>query len=483
MSRLVMKFGGTSTGSTVALNRAADIVKFEAGRRGQIVVVVSAMQGVTDMLLACAEQALRGDQGQFQNTIHELHHRLSSNLGSRFAGKASLLELIEARMTELARICQHIQHKGTACPQERDEIAALGERINIHVFSAALQDRGLSSEPIDAADLIITDDRFQSASPIKTLTDERIKAHLTPLLAEATIPVVTGFIGSTISGKTTTLGRGGSDFTAAILAASLGADEIWIWTDVDGVMTADPALVSRARLIEDISYAEVFQLADSGAGILHPKTLLPAKDENIPIFVRNTFNPQCPGTKIGHCSSSNGRSISSITARFDIKTITFKMNAGENGQKTKSHLLAGLKKQGTDVWAIFHSEGYQSISIAISPEDEQITTQLIIDSGALKTSGRKLLQPQVTKNLSLITLVGRDIYLSPQVQLLVTNILDEAGIDIKQIGNGTSPDAIHFTVENQVAANAIQRIHDRIILNGYSTSKRPQSSLEQQPAI
>jgi aspartate kinase len=483
MSIKIIKFGGTSTGSGEALNRAADIVQAQTHERDQIVVVVSAMQGVTDMLIACADHARTGDQGQLQITIDELHHKLSSIVVSVFAGGAALLDLIEIRMAELTQICQRIQDQGIASPQDLAQITALGERINVHVFSAALRDRGLRSEPVDAVDLIVTDDRFQSAKPIKALTDTRIKSRLSPLLGKALVPVFTGFIGGTTSGQTTTLGRGGSDYSAAILAESLAADEIQIWTDVDGVMTADPVTVPRARLIEEISYSEVFQLANSGAEVLHPKTILPAKEGDIPIIVKNTFKPEGSGTRISHCSNSVRQTIASVTGRFDIRMITFELKTGENVQKIKSHLLATLKEQGTDIWAIFQSEQQRTFSFAISAKNKERALQTIRDPKTTQSFGRAVSQPKVTKNLSLITLVGQDIYLSHQVQSSVSDTLHTAGVDIKQIGNGASPDAIVFAVESRAAGKAIQLIHDRIVLNGSSTTVQPEPVLRHQPAL
>ena len=481
MSTLVMKFGGTSLGSEYALKRAGDIVSGQIGEWDQIVVVVSAMQGVTDMLLACAEIALAGDQDQFQNIAGELHHKLTSTAGKMLAGEAQLGKLIETHIAELNHICQRIQDQGAASPGNLAQIAALGERINIHFFSAVLQNHGLSSEPIDAAKLIITDGCFQSATPIKELTDTRIKEYLSPLLAGGTIPVVTGFIGATLSGETTTLGRGGSDYTAAILAESLGADEIWIWTDVDGVMTADPALVPSARLIPEISYSEVFQLAYSGAAVLHPKTMLPAREANIPLYVKNTFNSKCGGTRVSHCSSSVRHTISAVTGHFDIKTITLKLKPGEDIYHIKSLILTVLKNQGIPALAVFQADHNRSICFAVPANNVEQAIQIIRESWTDKSSGRTY--PQENGDLSLITIVGREIYLYPHVLSEVSNTLDNAGIEIKRIGNGNSPDAVVLAVEARLGYIAIQQIHDRLVLNGNSPTSQMEPILRHQPAI
>lgn len=482
MSTLVMKFGGTSTGSEEALNCAADIVHTEVGNWDQVVVVVSAMEGITDMLLECAEHARTGNSGQLQFTIEKLHQKLTSIVYKLFPGEEHLLDLISIRITELIHLCQRIQNQGTASTQELAQFAALGERINVHVFAAALLARNLHSEPVDAADLIITDDCFQSASPIKSLTNERITTHLAPLLAEGTIPVVTGFIGSSISGETTTLGRGGSDYSAAILAESLGADEIWIWTDVDGVLTADPNLIPGARLIPEISYDEVFQLAFSGAQVLHPKSILPAKEAGIPLFVRNTFNQKCPGTRIGHRFPRVNHAISAVTGSFDIKTFTFKVKPGEDADLIKTHLLTALNKRGVPTLGVFPSKHDRSISFAIPAKSSNLAIKAIRDSWTKESFDRTFNRAEVDGDLALITIIGRDISLSPQALPKVSRTLEKAGVKIKQVGNGASSDAISLTVQAQNGELAVQQIHDRIILNGNSGSCI-QPTQRHQPAI
>lgn len=485
MSTLVMKFGGTSTGTVEALDRAAHIVTNQNSDWDRIVVVVSAMAGVTDMLIKCTEHARTRVNGSFQITIDELRSKLSAAVQVEFRSdqyQAELISLIDSRLAELTTICQRIQDRGYARPWELDEVAALGERINVHIFSAVLRKRGVLCQPVDAAEIIVTDDCHQAASPIKAGTDANVQETLLPLFGKGVIPVVTGFIGANSNGVTTTLGRGGSDYTAAILAESLEANEIWIWTDVDGVMTADPGLIPGARLIPELSYNEVFQLAYSGAEVLHPKTILPAKEGNIPLFVKNTFNPGCSGTRISHCSSSVNHTVSAVTGLSDISTITYNIQPDADVYQIKSQLLAALKNRGITIWAVFQAEN-RSVSFAISAGDVHRAIQTIRGSWTNQPFDRSFPQPRVTGNLSLITIVGRDIYLSPQILSKASHTLEEAGVGIKQIGNGTSPDAIVFTVVEQDVRKAIQQIHDRVILNGHSTTTHVEPVLRHQPAF
>jgi aspartate kinase len=486
MKTLVMKFGGTSTGSAKALNHAADIVIAQYGQWDRMVVVVSAMEGVTDMLIECAEGSLAEDKSNYRVIIDQLRHKLNALVWPIFAGGQSyegLMDLIDMRIQELTNICQRIQLQGESSPRDMDEIAAFGERINVHIFSALLNNRGVHSQAVNATHLIVTDACYQAASPIQNETDARVNKVLSPLFAEAIIPVVTGFIGATTNGTTTTLGRGGSDYTAAILGKSLIADEVWIFTDVDGILTADPGLTPGARLIPEISYNEVYQLAYSGAKVLHPKTILLAREGDIPLWVKNTFNSECNGTRISHCSLSDRYTISAVTGLFDINLITFRTIPGGEVNKIKALILAALKNQGTTTLAVFQAKHDRSVSFAFSANNSNHVIQTIREDGALRSLGWNFSQPQVIENVALITLVGREIYLTPQVLSLATSTLNKAGIDIKRIGNGTSPDSLVFAVANKDGEHAINKIHDEVILNDPMISPITQPVLKHLPAI
>jgi aspartate kinase len=468
MKTLVMKFGGTSTSNVEALNRAADIVVAQHSEWDRMVVVVSAMEGVTDLLIECAEGSLSKDKDRYQVIIDQLRNNINVVVRAIFSGDRSyekLNALNNTRLQELTNICQRIQLQGKSSPRDMDEIAAMGERINVHVFSALLRKRRVRCQAIEATNLIVTDDCYQAASPIQTATDARVDAVLPPLFAEAIIPVVTGFIGATPNGTTTTLGRGGSDYTAAILGVSLKADQVWIWTDVDGIMTADPGLIPRARLIPEISYNEVYQLAYSGAKVLHPKMILLTREWDIPLWVKNTFNSECNGTRISHCSLTDRYTISAVTGLFDINLITFRTIPGGNVNKIKALIRAALKNRGTTTLAVFQAKHDRSVSFAFSANNSNHVIQTIREDGPLRSLGWNFSQPQVIENVALITLVGREIYLTPRVLSLATSTLNKAGIDIKRIGNGTSPDSLVFAVANKDGEHAINIIHDEVILN------------------
>ncbi|MFC1922913.1 aspartate kinase [Chloroflexota bacterium] len=466
MKTLVMKFGGTSTGNVNALNRAADIVAAQYGQWDRIVVVVSAMEGVTDMLIDCAEQSIAGDKDHYQVIINALWNKINAVVWPIFAGDhvyEQLMELIDARIQELTSICQRIQLQGKSSPRDIDEIAAIGERINVHVFSALLCNRGVHSQAIEATNLIVTDDCYQAASPIQNETDARVDAVLSPLFAEAIIPVVTGFIGATPDGTTTTLGRGGSDYTAAILGKSLHADEVWIWTDVDGVMTADPGLTPGARLIPEISYSEVYELAYFGAKVIHPKTILAAWEANLPLWVINTFNPQCKGTKIGNCSLTNNCEVTAVTGLFDICLLSVRIMSVKDLTTSRNEIIESFSKLDINPLAVFRDTHERSINFVFSEKSLNHAIHVLEQDSSLRLLGIPFSRFQVTDNIALITAVGREIYIAPQVLQKISVVLEKAGVGMKIIR--ASPDSLVFSVANKDGEHAIKHIHDKVILN------------------
>ena len=252
MSTLTMKFGGTSVGSVEAHTQAADIVLEQSQRWDRLAVVVSAMSGTTDALIRGARTAAAGDDQTYRAIAADLrvrHYRAVDELLTPDGERAEMLAAVDECLDEFTVFCRSIHVLGEVTPRAMDAIASLGERINARITAAVLRRRGLKSEAVDATELIVTDDKFQNAMPLMDATRDRVSDRLVPLLEDGVVPVVTGFIGTTEGGVTTTLGRGGSDYTAAILADCLDADEVWTWTDVDGVMSADPRMVPDARVI------------------------------------------------------------------------------------------------------------------------------------------------------------------------------------------------------------------------------------------
>ncbi|MCD6287179.1 MAG: aspartate kinase, partial [Anaerolineae bacterium] len=260
MKTIVMKFGGTSVGTAEAIGQAANLVQQESERWGHVVVVVSAMRGVTDALIDGALTAAQGDEDTYREIVSDLRvrHTLAvAGLISNPDNRTSLLKTIDAYLDEYGAFCHSVHVLGEVTSRAMDTISSMGERLSARVVAARLNEQCQLAQAVDATELIVTDNCFQNAVPQMQATAEQVQRNLVPLLEEGIIPVVTGFMGATVDGITTTLGRGGSDYSASILGAALNADEVWTWTDVDGVLTADPRIVPDAHIIPELSYSEV----------------------------------------------------------------------------------------------------------------------------------------------------------------------------------------------------------------------------------
>ncbi len=296
----IMKFGGTSVGDASSIKKVADIIR-DATRASDLVVVVSAMSGVTNQLIDAGAQSAVGDRLSVATIFHELRERHAAvvhGLIHSAAERSRIGREMDRIFQEGEQLCQSAIRTRELTPSTRDSISSLGERLSAPIVAAVLEEHGVASEAIEATALIQTDSCHGAADPHMDVTRKLCQERLRPLVQKGVVPVVTGFIGATAEGVLTTLGRGGSDCSATIVGAALDADEVIIWTDVDGLMTADPRLVPDASTIAEISYQEAEEMAHLGAKVLHPKTLRAVTQSGIPLWIRNTFAPELAGTKI-----------------------------------------------------------------------------------------------------------------------------------------------------------------------------------------
>jgi len=304
---LVHKFGGTSVGNAGRLAGVADIIirqherpSKEEGVTGTV-VVVSAMSGVTDQLIAGGWAAVEGRDRDFREIKADLlqrHLEVAEALLGSGPQRLEISGMIEDRLHELERLYRSIAILGEFTPRVSDAVSSIGEFLSANLLAAVLRGRGVRAQAISAVELIVTDSHYGQARPLLDQTNARLAERLPPMVTRGIIPVVTGYLGANESGVTTTLGRGGSDYSAAILGAGLSAREVWIWSDVDGILTADPNLVAEAHTLSELSYTEAAELAYYGADVLHPKTIRPLFERDIPLRILNSFNPDHPGTLI-----------------------------------------------------------------------------------------------------------------------------------------------------------------------------------------
>ena len=307
-----MKFGGTSMGSAERIEAAARLTTEQHAKR-PVAIVVSAMSKVTDLLLDSLHKAEAGDEAGLDANLAALNERhltcCRALLPPGFQETA--IDGVGGLIAEFTRIAKGILMLGERPLASVDRAAAIGERLSALLMAAYLESQNTRATAVSAAQVIATDDVFGSASPLMAETRTRAANVVKPLLDKRVIPVVTGFNAATLDGRPTTLGRGGSDFSAAILAAAMDAEELWIWTDVDGIMTGDPRLIPDARVLDEITYSEAAELAYAGAKVLHPRTLAPLVERQIPVWSKNSFAPEKPGTRIV-AQLGNGKDVATV---------------------------------------------------------------------------------------------------------------------------------------------------------------------------
>jgi aspartate kinase len=369
-------------------------------------------------------------------------------------------------IAELSAYCRSIQVLGEVTPRGMDTITSMGERMNAPLVAAALRGQGLSAQAVDAAQLIVTDDSFQHANPIEDETRKKVREQLQPLLSESIIPVVTGFVAATQDGILTTLGRGGSDFTAAILGDSLDASEVWTWTDVDGVMTADPRIVANARVIPELSFSEVSELAYFGAKVLHPKTLRPIIERDIPLWVKNTFNPDFAGTKIIRSSPSIEGKVTAITTIRDLSLVTVEGRGMLGIPGIAARTFAAVARQGASVLMISQASSEQSICFVIPTKTVLGVIQSIESEMELELSRRDIDRVWAQPDIVIVTAVGAGLRNTPGIAGRIFSALGDAGINVIAIAQGSSEFSISIVVAEQEADEAMRQIHREVILNG-----------------
>jgi len=469
MSTLVAKFGGTSVGTPEAFQQVVDILLEQVQTWDHLVVVVSAMSGVTNALVQGALTSASGDDQTHRTICQELrakHYHVISTLLHQDSERAQLVSMVDRYLDDVTNFCTSFHVLGEATPRAMDAVTSLGERISARILAALLRQQGIRSVAVDATELIVTDSTFQNAAPLLEASRSRVSARLVPLLDKGYVPVVTGFIGATESGVTTTLGRGGSDFSAAILGSCLDADEVWIWTDVDGVMTADPRIVPEARLIPTLSYREVNELAYFGAKVLHPRTIRPLMERGIPLWVKNTFNPACPGTCIMRDPEVTPGAIKAVTAIRGLSMVTVEGGGMMGVPGIAARTFAAVASQGTSVLMISQASSEQSICFVIPTETIPRVISAIEKEMALELARRDVDRVWSLDDIVIVTAVGAGMRGTPGVAARLFGVLAEADINVIAIAQGSSECSISLVVMDDAAAAAVRQIHKEVINNG-----------------
>jgi len=465
----IVKFGGTSVGDAIRIRKVVEIIR-DAARDSDLVVVVSAMSGVTNKLVEAATRSEAGDVPSVEMLFQELrarHFAVVTELIHSLPVRSRLNRDVEQIFQEGERLCQ-----GTALLREltlraRDSISSLGERLSAPVVAAVLAECGLSGEAIGATELIITDACHGAADPLMAATRNRCEARLRPLLRQGIIPVVTGFIGATEEGVLTTLGRGGSDYSATILGAALDADEVTIWTDVDGLMTADPRLVPGAATIPEISYREAAELAHFGAKVLHPKTISAVTMCGIPLWIRNTFSPELPGTRITPAGPATDGAVKGLTAISDVALITVGGPGIVGVPDVLGRTFATTTAVRANVLLISQSSSQNEICLVVSASVAKDTAEALRREFAQDLAHEKVEHITLDPTIAIVTVVGKNMRGSATVGRTFT-ALGRENVNIIAVAQGSSECNISFVVSKQdvkAALNATHREFDLSVLN------------------
>jgi aspartokinase/homoserine dehydrogenase 1 len=378
MGMIVHKFGGTSVGDAHCFANVADIVVEQyCGANGAtppgLVVVVSAMSDVTNQLIAGARAAAEGrdaDYRQVKAGLLSRHLEVVETLLTKSPERLEVGGCVEDRLHELERFYRSIAMLGECTPRGCDAVTSFGEQLSASILAAVLHERGMRAQAISATELIVTDDHFGAAAPRMDLTRQRLQAQIRPLVERGVIPVITGFIAATERGVTTTLGRGGSDFSAALIGAGLDADEVWIWSDVDGILTADPNLVPQARTLCELSYDEAAGLAYYGADVLHPKTIRPVIENRIPLRILNSFRPSHSGTRISESPAAERQALPAILSTTGLSLIVAGTRDDSWTLPMAARVLQKLGEAGIDVLMFSQSFSEHSLNLVVRELDQ-----------------------------------------------------------------------------------------------------------------
>jgi aspartate kinase len=443
---IVMKFGGSSVESASAIERVAGIVGRAVARNP--VVVVSAMGKTTQQLLNMGEEAAAGKKERALESLRTLRQMHEREIGALLpaSGESEVLQILDDHFGEMGDLLEQLSAEGEFTPESVDALSSYGERLSSHLIALVFSNAGMKAAHVDARCVVLTDARHKAATPLYPQTYARARDRILPLISQGKVPVLGGFIAATERGVTTTLGRGGSDFSAAIIGAGIGAEEIQIWTDVDGVMTCDPKLVPEARRVKTISFAEAAELAYFGAKVLHPSTLVPAIEKNIPVVVLNSRRPEIAGTRIVAEAVPCSNVIKAISCKRGIYIV--------NMRSTRMLMAHGFLNR---IFEIF-SRAETAVDMLASSE---VSVSLTIDDPARLTEIcqelRDFSEVSVEKDQAIVCIVGDNLRDTPGVAARTFGALE--GINIRMISQGASLLNLGFVVAARDAEKTVKLLH------------------------
>ena len=466
--KLVMKFGGTSVGTGENIRHVADLVTKYAKKDNKVVVVVSALAGVTNELIEVACQAKKSDEKHIQTFTAKLLKKHVEAISSAITSKSiqkEVTQINEKTIVELEKVLTGICYVGELTPKSKDYVLSFGERLSAPIVWGAIKDLKFETQCFTGKEAgIVTDSNFGEADPLMNFTTHLIRERVGPLLEKGVIPVVTGFIAANQDGIVTTVGRGGSDYTATILGVALKADEVWIWTDVDGIMTTDPKIVPKARMLPQLSYQEAAEMAIFGAKAMHPRALGPVSKENIPVRIRNTAHPENPGTFVTKEPAANeNKPVKSVAMIKDVAMLNVYGAAMVGAPGSYAKVFDILGKNNINVMMISTAVSEANISMIV----KRGTLGRAISSLEIALLERGGIVSEVTTedDVAVIAVMGAYMKGTLGVASKIFSIVAKKGINIRMIAQGSSELNISFVVKEKDGAAVVKAIHEEFGLD------------------
>jgi bifunctional aspartokinase / homoserine dehydrogenase 1 len=459
----ILKFGGSSVGSSEKIRNVLDIISETLKKNKKIAVVFSAFQGITDELIQISMLASTGNN-KYHELFKNLEQRHLSTAKDLISVKkqSNILANIKLNINELDDVIHGVYLVKELSPRTLDFILSFGERLSAYIISNALIDKGIANEFLDSRKLVRTDNNFGNSKVDFEITIKQIKNYFKK---HSQLQVITGFIGSTVNNETTTLGRGGSDYTAAIFGAALNVSEIQIWTDVDGVMTADPRKVKNAFSLPHITYEEAMELSHFGAKVIHPPTIQPAFNKKIPIIIKNTFNPDFNGTTISNKSNSNKFTIKGLSSIDNISLIRIQGSGMIGVSGIAKRIFSALAEMKINVILISQASSEHSLCIAVLPQFAQLAKQSIKEEFKLEIFENLVNEPIVENNVSIVAVVGENMRNYPGISGKVFQALGRNGINVVAIAQGSSELNISTVISREHESKALNALHDSLFLS------------------
>lgn len=447
-------------GDAARIRVAAEITA-DARTKRPVAIVVSAMSKVTDRLLDTLRHAEIGDRATVDKNIALLRERHENTARELLAYPSAVMDGIRALIADFERIANGILLLGDRPPRSVDEAIAIGERLTALIIAAHLTESGTPAEAVNAARVVVTDSVFGNATPLMDLTRTKAAEVVVPLLGAGTVVVMTGFNGATLEGKPTTLGRGGSDFSASILASALDAAELWIWTDVDGIMTADPRLVKDARVLDEVTYAEAAELAYNGAKVLHPRTLAPLVEKKIPVWSKNSFRLEARGTHIVPAlPADEPRGARAVTSMTNVALVSVEpASAAISGTRVMARALDALDIVNAEVLTVSSSSHRQSFCFLVRKDELPAAIKGLEEALALELEHGYVKPFEIDENVGLLAVVGEGMRGVPGLAGRVFTAISREGISIIAIAQGSSELTISIVVSRDGLESAVQAIH------------------------